>query len=121
MSEGTKRRLAAIVSADVVGYSRLMGEDETGTLAAMRAHRMELWNPVIEQYGGRVVGTAGDSLLIEYASAVAAVEGSVGHCQVNGFPVVRSSFYKNATAWLVLLFLRKLLFFEIQLDPLFAQ
>jgi adenylate cyclase len=77
MSEGTQRRLAAIVSADVVGYSRLMGVDETGTLAAMRAHRSELWNPVIEQYGGRVVGTAGDSLLIEYASAVAAVESSV--------------------------------------------
>ncbi|MBT7759563.1 MAG: adenylate/guanylate cyclase domain-containing protein [Rhodospirillaceae bacterium] len=65
------------MSADVVGYSRLMGVDETGTLAAMRAHRAELWNPKIEQYGGRVVGTAGDSLLIEYASAVAAVESSV--------------------------------------------
>ncbi|HIF10003.1 MAG TPA: adenylate/guanylate cyclase domain-containing protein, partial [Sneathiellales bacterium] len=77
MTERTQRRLAAIVSADVVGYSRLMGADEAGTLAAMRAHRTELWNPLIEQYGGRVVGTAGDSLLIEYASAVAAVESSV--------------------------------------------
>ncbi len=77
MSEGTQRRLAAIVSADVVGYSRLMGADEQGTLATMRAHRSELWNPVIEQHGGRVVGTAGDSLLIEYASAVAAVESSI--------------------------------------------
>lgn len=64
MAEGTQRRLAAIVSADVVGYSRLMGADEAGTLAAMRSHRIELWNPLIEQYGGRVVGTAGDSLLI---------------------------------------------------------
>jgi class 3 adenylate cyclase len=64
MSGETQRRLAAIVSADVVGYSRLMGADERGTLAAMRAHRAELWNPVIEQYDGRVVGTAGDSLLI---------------------------------------------------------
>jgi adenylate cyclase len=54
-----------------------MGADETATLAAMRAHRTELWNPLIEQYGGRVVGTAGDSLLIEYASAVAAVESSI--------------------------------------------
>ncbi len=77
MSEGTQRKLAAIVSADVVGYSRLLGADEAGTLAAMRAHRAELWNPVIEQHGGRVVGTAGDSLLVEYASAVAAVESSV--------------------------------------------
>jgi TolB-like protein len=77
MKEGTQRRLAAIVSADVVGYSRLMGVDEAETLATMQAHRTELWNPIIEQYGGRVVGTAGDSLLIEYASAVAAVESSV--------------------------------------------
>jgi len=77
MAEGTQRKLAAIVSVDVVGYSRLMGADEAGTLAAMRGHRSELWNPMIKQYGGRVVGTAGDSLLIEYASAVAAVESSV--------------------------------------------
>jgi TolB-like protein/Flp pilus assembly protein TadD len=77
MSEGTQRRLAAIVSADVVGYSRLMGADEAGTLAAMRAHRAELWNPMIEQFGGRVVGTAGDSILVEFASAVAAVESAV--------------------------------------------
>jgi len=45
MSERPERRLAAIVSADVVGYSRLMGADEAGTLAVMRAHRKELWNP----------------------------------------------------------------------------
>ncbi len=77
MSEGTQRRLAAIVSADVAGYSRLMGEDEAGTLAVMRAHRTELWDPTIERYGGRVVGTAGDSILIEFASAVAAVESSI--------------------------------------------
>ena len=77
MSEGLNRRLVAIVSADVVGYSRLMGADEAGTLAGMRAHRAELWNPTIEQYGGRVVGTAGDSILVEYASAVAAVESSI--------------------------------------------
>ncbi|MFP6747484.1 MAG: adenylate/guanylate cyclase domain-containing protein [Alphaproteobacteria bacterium] len=65
------------MSADVAGYSRLMGADETGTLAAMRAHRTEFWNPIIEQYGGHVVGTAGDSMLVEFASAVAAVESSV--------------------------------------------
>lgn len=74
MTTGTQRRLAAIVSADVVGYSRLMGADEAGTLAMMQHHRAELWNPTIEAFGGRVVGTAGDSILVEYASAVAAVE-----------------------------------------------
>ena len=54
-----------------------MGADETGTLAAMRAHRKELWNPTIEQFGGRVVGTAGDAIMVEFASAVAAVESSI--------------------------------------------
>ena len=77
MSEGIQRRLAAIVSADVVGYSRLMGVDEAGTLATMRSHRKELWNPIIEHFGGRVVGTAGDAILVEFASAVAAVESSI--------------------------------------------
>jgi TolB-like protein/Tfp pilus assembly protein PilF len=77
MANATQRRLAAIVSADVVGYSRLMGADETGTLAALQARRIEVWDPLIEQYGGRVVGTAGDSILVEYASAVAAVESSI--------------------------------------------
>ena len=77
MSEGTERRLAAIVSADVVGYSRLMGADETGTLATMKAHRRELWSPIIQEYGGRIVGGAGDSILVEFASAVAAMESSI--------------------------------------------
>jgi adenylate cyclase len=77
MVEGTQRKLAAIVSADVAGYSRLMGADETGTLATMKAHRRELWMPMTQQFGGRIVGSAGDSILIEFASAVAAVESSV--------------------------------------------
>jgi len=77
VAEGTQRRLAAIVSADVAGYSRLMGSDEAGTLAALQAHRKELWNPTIERFGGRVVGTAGDGILVEFASAVAAVECSI--------------------------------------------
>jgi len=68
------RRLAAIVAADVVGYSRLMADDETATLEAMKAHRRALWTPEIETRGGRVVGTAGDSILVEFQSAVAAVE-----------------------------------------------
>ena len=77
MSEGTQRRLAAIVSADVVGYSRLMGADETGTLAAMREHRAELIDPLIAEHGGRIVKTMGDGLLLEFASAVNAVTCSI--------------------------------------------
>ncbi len=77
MSGGTQRRLAAILIADVVGYSRLMEADEAATLATMKAHRAELWGPMTERHGGRVVVTAGDSLLVEFASAVAAVECAV--------------------------------------------
>ncbi len=72
-----ERRLAAIVAIDVAGYSRLMGVDEEGTLATLKAHRRELWTPKIEEHGGHVVGTAGDSILVEFASAVAAVLGPV--------------------------------------------
>lgn len=60
ISENTQRRLAAIVSADVVGYSRLTGVDETGTLAALRAHRSELIDSLIAKHGGRIVKTMGD-------------------------------------------------------------
>ena len=77
MSDTLQRRLFVVVAADVVGYSRLVAADEAGSLAAMRAHRAELWDPTPEAYGGRVVGTAGDSLLIEFQSAVAAVECSL--------------------------------------------
>ena len=77
MSEGTQRKLAAILAADVAGYSRLMEADEAGTVAAMKAHRAELWGPMTERHGGRLVGTAGDSLLVEFQSAVAAVESAI--------------------------------------------
>jgi TolB-like protein/cytochrome c-type biogenesis protein CcmH/NrfG len=70
----TTRRLAAIVSADVAGYSRLMEADETGTLAAFKRHREELIEPKVRQFGGRVVGAAGDGLLIEFGSVVDAVQ-----------------------------------------------
>jgi len=73
MSEGTQRRLAAIVAADVAGFSRLVGNDEEGTLAALRAHRRELIDIAIETHYGRVANTAGDSLLLEFASVVDAV------------------------------------------------
>ena len=71
------RRLAAIVSADVVGYSRLMGRDESATLAALKAHRRELIDPKIAEYDGRIVKTTGDGLLLEFPSVVDAVRCSV--------------------------------------------
>ena len=74
MSKGTQRRLAAIVSADVVGYSLLMGIDEEGTLAALRAHRVELIDAKIAEHGGRIVKTMGDGLLLEFPSVVNATQ-----------------------------------------------
>src|SRR5262245_11933820 len=60
----TTRRLAAILAADVVGYSRLMGVDEEGTLAALKAHRRELIDPLIAQHQGRIFKTTGDGLFM---------------------------------------------------------
>ena len=70
MSDHTERRLAAIVSADVVGYSRLMGRDDAGTLAALRDHRTQLFDPAIAEHGGRIVKTMGDGLLLEFTSVI---------------------------------------------------
>ena len=67
------RRLEAILVADVVGYSRLMGADEEGTLAALKAIRREVGDPKVKQHRGRIVKTTGDGLLIEFASVVDAV------------------------------------------------
>src|SRR5256884_7525196 len=68
-----ERRLAAIMAADVVGYSRLMGADEEGTLAALKAHRREVVDPAIATHKGRIVKTTGDGMLVEFASVVDAV------------------------------------------------
>jgi adenylate cyclase len=68
-----ERRLAAILAADVDGYSRLMGVDEEGTLAALKACRRELIDPKIAEHRGRIVKTTGDGALVEFASAVDAV------------------------------------------------
>ena len=76
-----QRRLAAILAADVAGYSRLMGEDEEGTLATLTAHLKEMIEPCIAEHRGRVVKTTGDGLLAEFASVVDAVayqEGMAG-------------------------------------------
>jgi TolB-like protein/Flp pilus assembly protein TadD len=71
--ERMERRLAAILAADVAGYSRLMGADEEGTLAQFKTHRRELVDPKISEYGGRIVKTTGDGLLVEFASVVDAM------------------------------------------------
>lgn len=73
LARDVQRRLSAILAADVVGYSRLMGEDETGTLEALRQHRRELLTPNISKHGGRIVKLMGDGALVEFASAVEAV------------------------------------------------
>ena len=70
------RRLAAIMAIDVVGYSRLMGEDEAGTARAVKEHR-DAARPILAALGGRIVKTMGDGLLLEFPSVVAAVEGAI--------------------------------------------
>ena len=75
--ERVERRLAAILAVDVAGYSRPMGEDEEGTLAALRAVRRELGDPKITEHRGRIVKTTGDGLLVEFASVVDAVRCAV--------------------------------------------
>jgi adenylate cyclase len=91
MSEGqVERRLAAILAVDVAGYSRLMGADEEGTLAALRTVRRELCDPKIADHRGRIVKTMGDGLLLEFASVVDAVR-----CAVE---VQREMIARNAAA-----------------------
>ncbi len=77
MQENVERRLAAILIADVVGYSHLMSQDETGTLRALQKHRISLVDPTIGQYQGRIVKLMGDGVLVEFASVVNAVECAV--------------------------------------------
>jgi len=72
-AERVERKLAAILAADIAGYSRLMGADEEGTLARLKAHRRELIDPKIAEHRGRIVKTTGDGLLVEFASPVEAV------------------------------------------------
>jgi class 3 adenylate cyclase len=73
----TTRRLAAILAADVAGYSRLRGADEEGTHERLKAHLAELVHPKIEEHRGRVVKNTGDGLLAEFASVVGAVRCAV--------------------------------------------
>ena len=75
--ERAQRRLAAILAADVVGYSRLMQADEAGTLAALKARRIEIFHPSLTKHHGRIVKVMGDGVLVEFGSAVNAVECAV--------------------------------------------
>ena len=76
-TDRVERKLAAILAADVVGYGRLMGADEEGTLSSLTGHRREHFDPCIARHRGRIVKTTGDGLLVEFASVVDAV-----HCAV---------------------------------------
>src|SRR3954470_23775196 len=72
-----ERRLAAVLAADVAGYSRLMGADEEGTLNRLKAHRRQLVDPKIKEHHGRIVKTTGDGMLVEFSSVVDAVRCAV--------------------------------------------
>jgi adenylate cyclase len=72
-----ERRLSAIFAADMVGYSRLMESDEIGTLERQKVHRIELFDPTLEKYHGRIVKEMGDGVLVEFPSVVEAVQCAV--------------------------------------------
>src|ERR1700687_5054427 len=74
MEGRVERKIAVILSADVVGYSRLMGLDEEGTLVTLKAHRQHLLDPKIVEYKGHIVKTTGDGLLVEFTSVINAVQ-----------------------------------------------
>src|SRR6476619_5819913 len=93
-----ERRLAAVLAADVAGYSRLMGADEEGTLARLKAVRKAVVDPTIAAHRGRIVKNTGDGTLVEFASAVDAVrcaievqDGMVAQ-SVDGLPDTRIEF-----------------------------
>jgi len=75
--ERTQRRLAAILAADVVGFSRLMEADEAGTMAALKARRRDVLDPLVDKHQGRIFKTTGDGVLVEFGSAVNAVQCAV--------------------------------------------
>ena len=75
--ERAQRRLAAILAVDVVGYSRLMERDEVGTLATLKSRRREILQPIISKHHGRIIKLMGDGALVEFGSAVNAVDCAV--------------------------------------------
>ena len=81
-----ERRLAAILAADVVGYSRLMGGDEAGTLAALKRYRETIFDPAVAAHNGRIVKLIGDGTIVEFGSVVDAVNCALS-VQRSGDPV----------------------------------
>jgi adenylate cyclase len=103
--ERVERRLAAILAADVVGYSRLIGADESGTLQGLKAVRAELIDPTIAKHHGRLVKTTGDGLLVEFGSVVdalrCATELQAGMAERNA-TVPTDSRIESASTWATL-------------------
>src|SRR6516165_5460496 len=96
------RRLAAILAADVAGYSRLMGADEEGTLERLKGLHHELIDPKIAEHHGRIVKTTGDGLLVEFASVVDAVRCAVAVQQAapeRSTGVAADNCWSQACAW----------------------
>src|SRR5215468_4299444 len=89
-TERVERRLTAILTADIAGYSRLMGADEEGTLAQLKAHRRALVDPKIAEHRGRIVKTTGDGMLVEFASLVDALRCAV-EVRTSAMPMHTSS------------------------------
>ena len=89
MPDRSERKLTAILAADIAGYSRLVGEDEEGTVAALKV-RMGKALPLIQEHGGRVIDTAGDGILAEFPSAVRAIEAAPGARPRSPRPFARS-------------------------------
>ena len=73
----TQRRLAAILAADMVGFSRMMEADEAGTLTALKSRRRDILDPLVAKHQGRIFNTTGDGVLVEFGSAVNAVQCAV--------------------------------------------
>ena len=90
-----QRRLTAILSADVVGFSGLMEADEAGTVERLKTHRRRIFDPSVAAHGGRIVKLIGDGALVEFGSVVAAVN---GHCLAGGMAFAIGSASISATS-----------------------
>ena len=95
--ERINRKLAAILAADVVGYSRLMASDEAGTLAALKRHRQMVFEPAVAAHQGRIVKLIGDGAIVEFASVVDAVRcaAEIQRGMIDGEPEVPERPWQN--------------------------
>jgi len=104
-TERVERKLAAILAADVAGYSRLMGADEEGTLARLKAHRRELIDPKIAEHRGCIVKTTGDGLLVEFGSVVDALRCATERRLQEALACLQSAHEERPTGPLILAYL----------------